>query len=199
MLTVTEKRETSTIQALLSDRARSYMTKLKRKSACTYKHSIRLAKLADKFASVLGLSDKERIQLIQGCYLHDIGKLSTPISILNQERALNDHEWNSMKKHPVQGARIAMTFAEEVDNRVLETILFHHERWDGRGYPDGLSGENIPYFARICAVLDAFDSMVSDRCYRKGLSASHAIVELKRNSGTQFDPHVVRCFIQYCI
>lgn len=176
-----------------------YMEKLQRKSSCTFKHCTRLAQLADTFAAALGLSAKERDQLIQGCYLHDIGKLSTPSSVLNKEQALSDQEWNSMKKHPVQGARLAMSFYEEIDNRVLETILFHHERWDGQGYPNGLSGENIPYFARICAVLDAYDSMVSDRCYRKGLSSSHAIDELMRNSGTQFDPILVRCFIKSCI
>lgn len=199
MLAVREKKNRTKKPAMLSNYAKTSMTELKKKSPCTYKHCVRLARLADKFAFVLRLNDIERVQLIQGCYLHDIGKLSTPSAILNQEGALNEHEWNTMKKHPVQGARIAKALYEDIDNRTLETIRSHHERWDGGGYPDGLVSEKIPYFARICAILDAYDSMVSDRCYRKGLSINQAIVELKRNSGTQFDPNLVHCFIRYCV
>lgn len=167
---------------------------LLKKDVNTYEHSLRVGKLCKMMASLLQLDEKQTRQLIQGGCLHDIGKLLIPDQILMKDSALTDQEWKIMKQHPVLGSNMMMAFTE-LDPKIAEIILYHHERWNGQGYPSGLSGENIPAFARICAIIDAFDSMVSDRPYRKGLSINTAVKELLSHSGTQFDPNYVALFL----
>ena len=126
--------------------------------------------------------------------LHDIGKIGIDDKILNKPGKLTEEEWIVMKKHPEIGYRIAR--ASHKLSRIADYILSHHERWDGMGYPRGLKGEDIPLLSRILSVADAYDAMTEDRIYRKALSKEEAIEEIRRNSGSQFDPLIANIFIK---
>jgi len=130
--------------------------------------------------------------LRRGALLHDIGKIGVPDNILRKPAALSEAEWVTMRKHPEFGARIVagIPFLEDV----ARIVRHHHERWDGRGYPDGLAGEDIPLGARIFAVADSFDAMTSDRPYRRAMTIDEARAEVARCRGTQFDPTVADAF-----
>lgn len=141
----------------------------------------------------LGLSDMEQSDLSLLCLLHDIGKIGIPLEILNKPGKLTAEEWTVMQSHVDKGFQIANSSPELRD--IAKMVRFHHERWDGRGYPDGLSGEKIPFLSRIISVIDAYDAMVSNRVYKKAMTREAAFEELSRCAGTQFDPNVVREFI----
>ncbi len=160
----------------------------------TEAHALRLSEISKKIASKLSLTQKEFDELEVFALLHDIGKVGIDDRILNKPGKLTDEEWIVMRRHPEIGYRIAMASPElEV---VAEYILSHHERWDGKGYPRGLSGDAIPLLSRIISVADAFDAMTEDRVYRKAMSEEDAVEEIKKNSGTQFDPVVVALFLE---
>ena len=125
--------------------------------------------------------------------LHDIGKVGIKESVLQKAGPLTPEDWEEIKKHPEIGYRIAQNIPEL--SKIAEYILYHHERWDGTGYPRKLKAEEIPLLCRILAVGDAFDAMTSDRTYRKAMSKEMALEEIKRNAGKQFDPEVVRNFL----
>lgn len=126
--------------------------------------------------------------------LHDIGKVGVPDHILKKKGRLTNEEWAIMKEHVKKGVKILEPLTDF--NDVAKIILYHHENFDGSGYPYGISGENIPLESRILAIVDSFHAMISDRCYRKAMSVEEAIEELKRCSGTQFDPKVVEAFLR---
>jgi len=113
--------------------------------------------------------------------------------ILGKEGGLTDEEYEKVKKHPVIGAKIIESI--EFLKKCSDTVLYHHERYDGKGYPDGLKGEAIPKFARLLAIVDSYDAMNSDRPYRKKLSAQEILDELENEAGKQFDPNMVKVFI----
>lgn len=146
--------------------------------------------LADK----LGLNEEEKKNLIYGAYMHDIGKINISKDILNKRMGLTNEEWEILKQHPTEGVEII----KSVDSlqSISPVILYHHERYDGKGYPENLKGDDIPYNARILTVVDSFDAMTSERPYNKRKSYGEAIEELKRCSGTQFDPKIVEAFIE---
>ena len=121
--------------------------------------------------------------------MHDIGKIAIPDNILNKTTRLTDEEYETMKTHTTHGAEILKDFT--LLNNVIDGAEFHHERYDGRGYPKGLKGEEIPLFARIIGVADAFDAMTANRIYRKQMDFSYVLGELERGRGTQFDPRFV--------
>ncbi|WP_041275127.1 HD-GYP domain-containing protein [Desulfotomaculum nigrificans] len=166
------------------------------KSMETEEHAERLKEISLKIAKGLGISDKQMDELELLAVLHDIGKVAIKESILMNPGKLTEEEWEEMKKHPEIGYRIARATPELAP--VAEYILCHHERWDGRGYPRGLKGEEIPLLSRILAVADAFDAMTNDRPYRKAMSREESLAELERNAGTQFDPEIVSAFIESC-
>jgi len=170
-----------------------WMVFLKKRSARTYQHSVRLALLAEKLSESLKLDEKERSLLRRGCFLHDIGKTMIPLSILEQRSELTQQQWTIMKLHPILGAELVENDSLENPD-VVRTIYHHHERWDGGGYPDGLQGTEIPYHARICAVLDAFDAMMTEQPYRDKFTLSHAVEELRQQSGSQLDGEIVEVF-----
>jgi ribonuclease P protein subunit RPR2 len=128
-----------------------------------------------------------------GFFLHDIGKVGVPEHILCKRGPLSGSEWEVMRRHPLVGAQIVAPIA--FLREALELIRHHHERFDGDGYPDGLRGEAIPLTARIFSVADSFDAMTSDRPYRGAIGIERALAELRRGSGSQFDPGVVRVFV----
>ena len=176
----------------------SFFNSLKRtmfeRSQETEEHAERLVKLTRIIGETMGLEEVQLNELQLFATMHDIGKISIDNNILTKPGKLSDEEWLEMKKHPGIGYRIAMTSHDL--RPIAEYILSHHERWDGKGYPQGLVGEDIPLFCRILAIADAYDAMISDRSYRKALSKEKAIREIIENSGTQFDPGIVEIFLQ---
>jgi putative nucleotidyltransferase with HDIG domain len=160
----------------------------------TQGHSSRVSDVAVALARELGLSREEQEILLHGCLLHDIGKINVPDAVLRKPAALSDEEFALMKKHPAIGESICrpLVFARPF----LDIIRHHHERWDGRGYPDGLTGEEISLHARIAAIADAWDAMTTDRPYRAALPHPVAFSRLEEGAGTQWDPELVRQFLR---
>lgn len=157
-------------------------------------HSEKVAEYAEKIVSKIGF-DREKAELIrEAAVLHDIGKLGVEEKILNKKEKLTEAEWEAVKQHPIVGGEILKPVL--VDGEMLAIIRGHHERYDGKGYPDEISGENIHLFAQILAVTDAYDAMTSSRAYRPALSKEEAIAELKKNSGSQFNADIVKVFLQ---
>ena len=155
-------------------------------------HGGEVAELAERTARHLGLEIDMVRAVRQGAELHDIGKLAIPDTILNKPGPLDDSEWGFMRRHTLVGERILAAAPALVD--VAKFVRSSHERWDGDGYPDGLAGEEIPLGARVIAVCDAWDAMVTDRPYRRAMPREEALAELERCAGTQFDPDVVEAF-----
>lgn len=160
----------------------------------TQEHAERLAFLSKKIGNQLGLPEEKLDELVLLATLHDIGKVGIDDSILNKKDRLTEEEWHEMKKHSEIGYRIAMSSPDLVP--IAEYILCLHERWDGKGYPQGIKEKEIPLLSRVVSVVDAFDAMTEDRAYRKAMSQEEAIEELKRNAGTQFDPQMVEIFLK---
>ncbi len=172
----------------------TWMKFLAEKHPATYRHSVRVAILAEKLAISLKLNEEEKGKLVIGCFLHDVGKGLLPIELWNQREALSEEQWQTVRLHPTVGADLIQANSA-LGPEILLMIRHHHERWDGTGYPDGLQGEEIPFFARICAVADAFDSMLTEHPYVKMGSLDEAKRELVRGSGSQFDRRIVQAFL----
>lgn len=158
----------------------------------THGHSERVVTFSLRLGIELGLSRDAMRDLELGALLHDIGKIGVPDAILRKPSRLTEREWEKMKLHPVHGEKILGNIP--FLSGAAKVVSQHHERWDGTGYPKGLKGESIDLGARIFAVIDAFDAMISDRVYRRGRSYEDAVAELEKCSGTQFDPSVVEAF-----
>jgi putative nucleotidyltransferase with HDIG domain len=159
----------------------------------THGHSYRVAYWGKEIAERLKLPQQKVMEVYYGGILHDIGKIGIEDSILKKEGALTKEEFERIKEHPVIGYEILKEAA--VFHDLLPAIRSHHERVDGNGYPDGLVGDEIPLIARILAVSDAFDAMVSDRPYRRGMSVEEALSRIDEASGKQFDPQIAEVFI----
>ncbi|MDG5789750.1 HD-GYP domain-containing protein [Evansella sp. AB-P1] len=162
----------------------------------TWHHSENVSRISLQIAKKMNLSknlcDKIRI----GGLLHDIGKIGIPENILTKRAKLSDEEYDLIKTHPIIGHDIIKHVSTFHGSGVLDIVLYHHERYDGKGYPKGLKGKNIPLVARIVAVADSFDAMISKRVYRKEYDLEYTLNELKKNKGTQFDPEIVDIFLQ---
>ena len=160
-------------------------------------HSSRVAVLAYSVARRIGLDRKALLRLRFGALMHDIGKLAVPEAVLVKPAALTTSELALIRRHPGTGARMLQAIGIRRD--AVQGVLYHHERWDGAGYPIGCAGESIPLEARILAVADAFDAMTSIRPYRGPRAAPDALEELQRCAGSQFDPAIVSAFIAVCL
>jgi putative nucleotidyltransferase with HDIG domain len=170
---------------------------LSMRDAMTARHSAAVARYAREVASMMQLDDEERELIHTAALLHDIGKFIFPDSILFADRKLTDEEWEIVKLHPEQGARLVRRI--EGYGPVAEIIHAHHERFDGRGYPNGLAGYDIPLGARIIAAADTYDVMTSRDSYRRPVSSEAALAELRRVAGAQLDPGVVEIFVEMIV
>lgn len=162
----------------------------------TRHHSENVSKYAVEIAQEMELS-AELCDIIRiGGLLHDIGKIGIPEHILTKKGKLTEEEYNIIKTHPNIGYKIIKHITNFSENGVLDIVLYHHERYDGSGYPNGLKGKEIPLLARIVAVADTFDAMVSQRVYREKLDLNSTLGEIVQNKGTQFDPEIVDIFLR---
>lgn len=173
---------------------KSLVNALEAKDLYTGKHSERVTRYATEMAGILGCTGAQLESVRTVGYLHDIGKIGVRDSILNKPGPLTSEEYEIVKKHPVIGDAIVSELGLSPEERAI--IRHHHERWDGRGYPDGLAGEDIPLLARIVSVADAFDAMTSERAYRRAMSREESIAELVKNRGKQFDPSALDAFLE---
>jgi HD-GYP domain-containing protein (c-di-GMP phosphodiesterase class II) len=152
-----------------------------------------LERLCFQLGRKADLSSSELSALNLLAQVHDLGKVGIPDHILFKPGPLNDDEWKIMRQHPEKGYRIAQETTDLAG--IADLILKHHERWDGKGYPLGLKGHGIPVECRILAIVDSFDAMTNDRPYRKAISVQEALEELRKGSGSQFDPQLVQHFL----
>jgi HD-GYP domain-containing protein (c-di-GMP phosphodiesterase class II) len=176
---------------------KSFMKTIEEKDSYTYGHSERVNEYALKIGRVLDFNEQELTQLNFVSILHDIGKIGIPEEILNKPGQLTDDEFEKIKQHPEKGCTILEPIQQL--KTLLPVILHHHERPDGKGYPQGLSGSEIPLFAKIIAVADTFDAMTSDRAYRKAKKLDAVVQELLDVRGTQLDPEITNLFISKCL
>ncbi|PGL71374.1 HD-GYP domain-containing protein [Bacillus sp. AFS055030] len=161
----------------------------------TAHHSECVANMAYKIAKKMKLSNSLCGVIHQGGLLHDIGKIGIPEHILLKDDKLTEDEYNTIKKHPVIGYDIIKHIDIFNENGILDIVLYHHERYDGKGYPEGLKGNQIPLTARIVAIADSYDAMISNRLYRKGMSLEDCLKEIENNKGIQFDPEITDVFL----
>ena len=164
------------------------------KSPWTAGHSERVTSMGIRIGDELKLAPDEIDILHRGGLLHDVGKIGVLAAILDKPGKLTDEEYEVMKQHPAIGANILQPIAAYAD--VIPIVRQHHERWDGSGYPDGLAHKQIHFFARIFAVADVYDAMVSDRPYRAGFPVENVIQTIVESSGSHFDPEVVDAFLR---
>ena len=171
----------------------SFATSIQERDIVTYEHARRVATYAQRLSRYLGWSRREARDLALAALVHDLGKTWIANDILNKSAALSDDERRTMERHPVIGARILIGC--DVHPFYVETVLHHHEAWNGLGYPTGLHGEEIPLSARILTVADTYDALTSQRPYKAPISDEVARERLLRSAGQQFDPVVVQAFL----
>jgi putative nucleotidyltransferase with HDIG domain len=157
-------------------------------------HSYRVSKLCEDMGKALSLSQVQIKELKTVGLLHDIGKIAIEDNILNKPDKLTSDEWAEMKKHAEIGYEILNSYEDM--SQMAKYVLYHHEKWDGSGYPNNLKGEEIPLQSRIIAIADSYDAMVSERCYRNALPEEFAIEQLKNNADTQFDGRLIKIFLE---
>ena len=167
---------------------------LEMRDADTCGHTVRTADLTVSLARAMGASEDALPHIYRGALLHDIGKMTVPDAILNKPGPLTDDEWTVMREHPERAYRMLREI--EYLHPALDIPYCHHERWDGRGYPRGLAGEEIPFAARVFSVIDVYEALTSDRPYREAWTHDRAIEHIREQSGSQFDPRVVEAFLE---
>ncbi|MFZ7119649.1 MAG: HD domain-containing phosphohydrolase [Eubacteriaceae bacterium] len=173
---------------------KSILNTLHIKSPREEAHSKRVSIICENIGKAYNLSDDDLKELRIAGELHDIGKIAIDEVILNKPGKLTEVEWRQIHLHSETGYRLLGTSSEYYN--IAEYVLSHHERWDGKGYPKGLKGNNIPWKSRIISIADTYDAMTRDRPYRKAISKEDAVVEIKKNAGTQFDPDITRVFVE---
>ena len=184
----------SQVEKLSEEVMRTLANTIDAKDPYTNGHSLRVAKYSKEIAKRAGKTREEQKEIYQMALLHDIGKIGVPDEIINKDTRLTDEEYAAIRKHPAIGSDILKTIEQIPD--IMIGARWHHERYDGRGYPDGLKGEEIPEIARIIGVADAYDAMTSKRSYRNILSQEVVRGEIERGKGTQFDPFFADIMLQ---
>ena len=191
---VTDKFETETQPDKLYLMIKTLIEALNDKNPYTCNHSKRVGLYGLLFAKTLDIPDDRLEEVETAAILHDIGKILVPNNIICKEGKLNFEEYDIIKSHSLGSKTLLQNHPEF--NEILYAVKHHHERWDGKGYPDGLQEEDIPYLSRIIAIVDSYDAMTSARPYRDGLPHEQAITEIERYSGAQFDPELAKRFLE---
>ena len=177
------------------DLIESIVAALDARDAYTASHSDRVADMVLVLAAALGLDEDETTRIHMAAHLHDIGKIAVPDSVLRKAGPLTRPEWEEMRRHPVTGYEILRKIDDFKEIAIL--VRHHHERWDGRGYPDGLSGHDIPPGSRVIAVADSIDAMMSSRSYRPAMTSAACRREIEKNSGILYDPRVAAAALEH--
>jgi PAS domain S-box-containing protein/putative nucleotidyltransferase with HDIG domain len=193
-IAVENARQRDSLERLLDETAMALSDVIESRDTYTGGHCQRLAVSSQAIAQAMGLPRREVDVIRFGAALHDLGKIVVPDAILNKPDKLTPEEYEIIKRHSSDGGRICQRIG--FLQKAYDVVYHHHERWDGKGYPDGLAGEQIPQAARIVAVADAFDAMTNDRPYRRGMSCEEAIAILHDGAGSQWDARVVTVFIE---
>lgn len=188
------RRREAELHAVVDEAIDAFVHAMSVADGSTAAHSQKVAEYAVAIARELKLPPERVEQVRRAALLHDLGKLAVPKEILNKPGPLNPDEWKVIRRHPEESERIVSRI--RCLRELLPAVRHHHERLDGRGYPDGVKGNDLPLEARIIAVADAFDAMTSRRSYREPLSEEAAVEELLKNAGSQFDPMVVDAFLR---
>ena len=181
---------------LLIDTIRAIAATIDAKDGYTHRHSERVAALARRIGAEMGLSTEEQETAELSALLHDVGKIAVPDSILNKPERLTPEEYAEMKKHPLHGARILSNIQSAPVRAVVPGVQYHHERWDGTGYPEGLAGENIPLLGRLLGVADFLDALTSARAYRRPMAVAEAVALVAEGAGTHFDPDIASAVVR---
>ena len=200
MIDMNEARETvdHIVEGILQNKdALAWITKIKDKDAYTAEHSLNVSILAATFARHLGHDEADIKKIALGGLLHDVGKAKIPTELLNKEGRLSEEEFNTVKHHAVYGRNLLMAMPKR-DHFVIDIAHSHHERIDGHGYPRKLNGSQIPYFAKVISIVDAYDAITSTRCYDKGRASMEALDIIYKSKGQQFDAELAVEFIK-CI
>ncbi len=184
------------VEKLFLDVMKAIASLIDAKDGYTHKHSERVAACGVRLAHHLGFDAGSRAVVELSGLLHDVGKIGVPDAILNKPGKLTDEEFTQMRLHPVHGAAILANIQSARIVSILPGVKYHHERWDGKGYPEGLKGEEIPLLGRVLAVADFLDALTSDRSYRKGLTLEEAVSMVKDLDGKAFDPVVVKAAVE---
>ncbi|NUR54491.1 MAG: HD domain-containing protein [Acidobacteria bacterium] len=184
------------LEHLLLDMVRAITATIDARDGYTHRHSERVAALAGHLARELGMPDDERQRAELSALLHDVGKIAVPDAILNKPARLTPEEFAEMRKHPLHGARILGNIESATVKAVLPGVQYHHEKWDGTGYPEGLAGEQIPLLGRLLGVADFFDALTSSRAYRPAMTPEEAIALVAKGAGTHFDPAIAAAAVR---
>jgi HD-GYP domain-containing protein (c-di-GMP phosphodiesterase class II) len=179
------------VEHLFLDVTKAIAAIIDAKDGYTHRHSERVAAFAVRLAQELGVAPDHLSVIELSALLHDLGKIGVPDAILNKPGKLTEEELEEMRRHPAHGAAILANIQSPKIAELLPGVKYHHERWDGTGYPDGLKGEEIPLLGRILSVADFLDALTSDRAYRKGLCFDEVLELIQEQSGRAFDPTVV--------
>jgi HD-GYP domain-containing protein (c-di-GMP phosphodiesterase class II) len=171
---------------------------LKARDYYTLTHSERVVSLAECIGQKIGLDDHQMDILALAAGFHDIGKIGIPDQILLKPGKLSSEEYDGIKQHPIIAANMLRSLNNPILDEVALCVLHHHEQWDGKGYPEGLKGEQVPIISRIISVVDAFDAMTTTRSYRTQMDKQRALEVIKQESGQQFDPNVVDILLNAC-
>jgi HD-GYP domain-containing protein (c-di-GMP phosphodiesterase class II) len=184
------------VERLFLDVMKAIASIIDAKDGYTHKHSERVAAFGVRLARHLGFDADGRAIVELSGLLHDVGKIGVPDAILNKPGKLTDAEFKEIRLHPLHGARILSNIQSDKVTNLLPGVKYHHERWDGKGYPEGLKGEEIPLLGRVLGVADFLDAVTSDRTYRKGSTLEEALQMVKDLAGQAFDPAIVNAAVE---
>jgi HD-GYP domain-containing protein (c-di-GMP phosphodiesterase class II) len=184
------------LERLLLDTIKAIAATIDARDGYTHRHSERVAALTGQLARELGLADEVRETAELSALLHDVGKIAVPDSILNKPGKLTPEEYAEMQKHPLHGARILGNIQSATVKAVLPGVQYHHEKWDGTGYPEGLKAEAIPFLGRLLGVADFYDALTSARAYRGAMPAEEAVRLIEEGAGRHFDPAIAAALVR---
>ena len=184
------------LERLLFDTIRAIAATIDAKDGYTHRHSERVAALSKRIAAELGLTSEEQETVELSALLHDLGKIAVPDSILNKPEKLTPEEFAEMRKHPLHGARILANIQSAAVKAVVPGVQYHHEKWDGTGYPEGLAADKIPLLGRLLGVCDFFDALTSARAYRAPMPVDEVVAMIHKGAGTHFDPAIAEAVVR---